>query len=394
MIRRDLHPVLVEAASHYPIVTLTGPRQSGKTTLCRQAFPEHPWVSLEPLDVRAFATEDPRGFLAQYEDGAILDEIQHAPDLASYLQDAVDRDPRPGRFILTGSQNLALLSAVSQSLAGRTAVLHLLPPSWAELQRFPEPPDDLFEVLWTGSFPRIHDRGIPADRWARDYIATYVQRDVRQVLSVGDLTTFDRFLRLVAGRTAQERNFAGLAGDTGVSSPTVQSWLSVLEAGFLVQTVPAFHVNVRKRLVKAPKLHGVDSGLLCALLGIRSPSELAHHPLRGALFESWVAAELLKQRLHRGLPPALSHYRENRGAEVDLVAEWDELLLIETKSGQTYRSEFGQGVRGLAERLDTQPAPRTLRPVVVFGGETDQRRSDVDVVAWRNIHRITTDSGG
>jgi len=388
MIRRELQSVLEEEATRYPVVTVTGPRQSGKTTLCRQTFPDLPWVSLEPLDVRAFATEDPRGFLGQYADGAILDEIQHAPGLTSYIQDIVDRDPKPGRFVLTGSQNLALMSTVSQSLAGRTAVLHLLPPSWIELQRFDRPPEDLLTTLWTGAFPRIHDRGIPADRWARDYIATYVQRDVRQVLAVGELTTFDRFVRLVAGRTAQERNLSTLAADTGVTSPTARSWLSVLETGFLVHALPAFHANVRKRLVKAPKLHGVDSGLLCALLGIRTPDELALHPLRGFIFESWVASELLKQRLHQGLTASLSHYRENRGAEVDVVADWDDLLLVETKSGQTYRSEFAKGVTRLAERLRGSQGHRRVRPVVVFGGDEGQRRSDVEVLSWREIGEL------
>jgi len=336
MIPRNLAGPLRDLAKRYPVVTVTGPRQSGKTTLCRATFPDTAYVSLEPLDEREFARTDPRGFLRLYADGAVIDEVQHVPGLLSYLQAEVDERPMPGRFILTGSQHFGLSAAVSQSLAGRTGVLYLLPLSLDELRRFPSPPTGLFATLWSGGYPRIFDQGLPPDRWLADYTTTYVQRDVREVLNVGDLQAFTTFLQLCAGRTAQEVNLSSLGADAGVSHNTAKSWLSVLEASFICFRVPAWHRNLGKRLRKAAKLHFVDSGLACRLLGIRTAEQLIHHPLRGAIFESWVASEAYKARAHRGLDPSLFHLREDRGAEIDLVVEAaDEFLLVEAKSGAT-----------------------------------------------------------
>lgn len=233
MIRRNIAAVLRRVATQYPVVTLTGPRQSVKTTLCRSTFPRKPYVSLEPVDRREYAQRDPRGLLAEYPAGAIFDEIQNVPNLTGFLQEEVDARPGPGRFILTGSQQLNRLHAVGQSLAGRTAVLHLLAPGLAELRRFSNPPSDLMAVLWTGAYPRIHDRQVPAARWLADYVSTYLQRDVRQVLNVVDLSAFTTFLRLAAGRTGQELNLSSLGADAGVSHNTARSWLSVLEASFI-----------------------------------------------------------------------------------------------------------------------------------------------------------------
>ena len=385
-VSRDLQPHLRQSGDWYPIVTLTGPRQSGKTTLCRATWPDKPWVSLEPLDRREQATSDPRGFLAALPDGAILDEVQHVPGLLSYLQDAVDRDPRPGQWVLTGSQNLQLLESVSQSLAGRTAILQLLPLSRDEVFRFEDPPHDLWQALWMGSFPRIHDVGIPADRWLADYVTTYVQRDVRQVLDIGDLRAFGQFVRLAAGRSGQELNLSALGADAGVSHNTARSWLSVLETGFLVFTTPAWHPNLRKRLVRAPKLHMVDSGLHCHLLGIRSADELRFHPLRGAVFESWVAAEVMKAARNRGQTPSLFHYRENRGPEVDLVVEEaSRVLLVDAKSGQTFAPSFLKHLDRLADRLREAGDPRTIERVLVFGGDQGQLRNGARVVPWAQI---------
>jgi len=370
MITRDLTPVVVQCAGQYPVVTLTGPRQSGKTTLCRAAFPDKPFASLEPLDTRTFALKDPRGFLAGFPDGAILDEVQRVPDLLSYIQDRVDRDPRPGRFILTGSQHFGLSQAISQTLAGRTAVLHLLPPSLGELQRFAQPPADLVTMLHTGAYPRIHDQGIPPGRWLADYLATYIQRDVRMVLNVGDLEAFTVFLRLCAGSTAQELNLNRLGGDAGISQPTAKAWLSVLETSFLCFHVPPWHANLRKRLVKAPKLHFFDSGLVCHLLGIQSPQQLQNHPARGAIFESWVASELYKQRFHRGLQPSGHHYREVSGLEVDfLVQDGPTLLLVEAKSGQTVDPTFLTPVLEAKASLEPVQPGLAFDPALVYGGE-------------------------
>ncbi|MCZ7686908.1 MAG: AAA family ATPase [Sandaracinaceae bacterium] len=247
MIERNLGPVLLESARYYPVVTLTGPRQSGKTTLCRALFPDKPYVTLEALDVREYARTDPRAFLAEHAGGAVLDEVQHVPELTSWIQVVVDEDPRPGRFVLTGSQHFGLSDAIAQSLAGRTAVHHLLPPSLDELRRFERAPTTLLETLFTGAYPRIHDRGIPAERWLSDYLTTYVQRDVRQVLNVADLSAFTTFLRLAAGRTARELNLSALGADAGVSHNTARSWLSVLETSWLCHRLPPLFRNLRKQ---------------------------------------------------------------------------------------------------------------------------------------------------
>ena len=300
LIDRDLAPNLVRAASQLPAMTLTGPRQSGKTTLCRALFPQHPYVTLEAPDVRAFAMEDPRAFLAQFPKGAVIDEVQRVPDLLSYLQGIIDADPAPGRWILTGSQNLSLLESVSQSLAGRTAVHHLLPLTRGEVGRFDRPPKSLEETLFAGGYPRIFDRNLDPVEWLRSYVATYLERDVRTISNVGDLATFQRFIELCAGRTAQLLNYSSLANDCAISQPSAKAWLSILEASFIASRLPAFHANLRKRIVKMPKLFFYDTGLVCWLLGIRTPEQLRSHPLRGPIFETWVVSEIVKHRTKPG----------------------------------------------------------------------------------------------
>ena len=319
MIDRDSASLVLAHARWFPVVTITGPRQSGKTTLVRALFPDKPYLSLEPLDARARARDDPRGLLEELSEGAILDEVQHVPARLSYLQGEVDARPEPGRFVLTGSRHFGLSEAVAQSLAGRTAVLELLPPSLGELRRFAACPDDLLAVLWTGAYPAIHDRGVPADVWLRDYVRTYVERDVRQVLAVSDLIAFRTFVALCAGRTGTVLNLSALGADAGVSHNTARKWLSVLETSYLALRLPPWHQRVRKQLIEAPKLHLLDSGLACHLLGIRTPEELRHHPLRGAIFESWVVAEARKLLAHQGQAMDLLYFRDRRGLEVDLV---------------------------------------------------------------------------
>lgn len=382
MITRTLQAYVERMAERYPVVTITGPRQSGKTTLCRMAFPDKAYISLEAPDTRAFALDDPRGFLGGLPEGAVLDEVQRAPELLSYLQVLVDEDPSPGRFVLTGSQQLGLSAAISQTLAGRTAVLTLLPLGLEEIGRFERSPEGLLETLLTGGYPAIHDRDLLPFEWLRDYVATYVERDVRQLLGVRDLTTFQTFLGLCAGRSGQLLSLSALGSDAGVSHHTAREWLSVLETGYVAHRLPPLSANINKRLVKTPKLHLYDSGLLCYLLGVHSIDQLRYHPLRGMIFESWVVSEIIKARVHRGLPARAHFYRDRRQLEVDLVLDLpDALVAVEVKSGQTISSQF---LRPL-EKLSALSAPRAVRRRLVYGGDESQRRSGAEVIPWRCV---------
>lgn len=389
MIPRKLRSKLLELAGYYPVVVVTGPRQSGKTTLCQSTFPDKAYVSLESLDTRNYAHSDPRGFLQEYRAGAVIDEIQQVPELLSYLQPEVDSEPAAGRFILTGSQHFGLSQAISQSLAGRCGMLTLLTPDLEELSAFPAAPTDLYTTLWQGSYPRIYDREIPAHQWLADYISTYVERDVRQVINVGDLLAFAGFLKLCAGRTGQEINLSSMGNDAGISHNTARAWLSVLETSYIIHRLPAWHGNIRKQVVKAPKLHFLDSGLACHLLGIRELEQLRHHPLRGALFESWVVAELHKAQLNRGEEPNMFHYRESRGAEIDLLINKGKVLhAIEIKSGATASADFFRNFRNLAGSLSKTVLPDQIKNHVIYGGEQSQKRTQARLWSWRDTLKV------
>jgi len=398
MIHRVLQPVLRRAARNYPIVTLTGPRQSGKTTLVQMAFPDCAYVSLEDPDQREFATTDPRGFLAQFRGPVILDEAQRAPVLFSYIQTVSDREGEKGQYVLTGSQSFLLMRTISQSLAGRAAILHLLPFSWAELQgrspfslaglgrktpRRSEPPKvDLMDVLFTGFYPRIHDVGLPPQEWLANYYRTYVERDVRALLNVGDLEAFGRFIRLCVGRNGQLLNLSSLANDCGISQPTARRWISVLEASFLVLLLRPHHRNFNKRLVKSPKLYFLDTGLLAYLLRIRSPDELRTHSSRGAVFESFVVSELTKNALNRGEEPDVYFWRDSTGHEVDLLLDrGKELVPIEIKSGATLAEDAFTGLRYWLGLAGTPDGPAAL----VYGGDRSFRRSGVAAYSWADL---------
>ncbi len=396
MIKRTLAAKLTQAAKQFPIVTLTGPRQSGKTTLVRAVFKHLDYVSLELPDQRQFALEEPRGFLGQFEGTVILDEAQRAPDLFSYIQVIADeRDGRAGQFILTGSQNFLLLQSISQSLAGRCAVLHLLPFSLAELTRrksirieklgtslpgAPKPPGTgLMETLFTGFYPRIHDKGLPPREWLANYYQTYLERDVRSVLSVGDIEAFSVFVRLCAGRNGQLLNLSGLASDCGISHTTARRWLSVLEASFVVALLRPHHRNFGKRLIKSPKLYFLDTGLLCYLLQIRSPEELFQRAERGSVFESLVLSELYKSFAHRGEQPALYFWRDAAGHEIDVIIDMGTSLIpIETKSAQTVASDFFANLAYWREISGDKDSPAAL----VYGGDRSFKRSGVCVYPW------------
>ncbi|MGH2833263.1 MAG: ATP-binding protein [Solirubrobacteraceae bacterium] len=380
---------LERVAAQYPVVTVTGPRQSGKTTLARTTFPDYAYVSLETPSERELAREDPLAFLHRFaERGAILDEIQRAPQLPSYLQSIVDENPAPGRFLLTGSQNLTLLAGATQSLAGRTALLELLPLELAEIRRFPQSPDDLDTLLWQGGYPRIQDRGLRASEWLADYTATYLERDVRNLLRVGDLEAFHTFLRLCAGRVGQLLNLASLAADIGISQPTARSWISVLEASFILFRLPPFHANLGKRLTKHPKLYFHDCGLAANLIGIDDPRQLQTHPLRGALFENWVISEILKMHRHRAHRPELSFYREQDRHEIDLLIDrGGQLTAIEAKAGRTPTSDYFKAFPHFAKLIQARGDTRWRieRQAVVYGGHESQRRSAGELIGWADL---------
>ncbi len=390
MIERTLAPRLEAAAAAFPVVTVTGPRQSGKTTLCRATFPDHAYANLEHPPTREFATADPEGFLGQFDGCVVIDEVQRVPDLLSYVQVRVDERRVPGEFVLTGSQNLALMDAVSQSLAGRTAVLNLLPFSLEELSGTAARPRDVWTAVLRGGYPPIHDHGLASDEWLAAYAATYVERDVRQILNVGDLESFRTFVATLAGRVGQPLNLSALGADAGVSHVTARSWLSVLETSFVAYRVRPIHRNLGKRLTKSAKPYLFDSGLLCHLLGIRTTEQLRLHPLRGAIFECWAISEIVKSRVHGGLPAATHFFRDHRGREVDVVIEDDAVVRVaEIKSGQTFLPEFLTPLREL-ERLLAQSAapPERVEKRVVYAGDDGQRRSDVHVVPWHAIGSI------
>ena len=388
-VQRDLTPRLIDAAQKSPSITLTGPRQSGKTTLSRAVFPQHGYVSLEALDARAFASEDPRAFLSQYPDGAIIDEVQRVPELLSYLQGIIDAAPKPGRWILTGSQNLYLAESVSQSLAGRTAVHHLLPLARNEVVRFVQHPRTLEEAVLAGGYPRIFDQALNPSEWLRSYVATYIERDVRAISQVGDLTIFQRFVELCAGRTAQLINYSALASDCGVSQPTARAWLAILEASFIVFRLLPFHKNLGKRLVKMPKLHFYDTGLVCWLIGIRTPEQLRSHPLRGPIFETWVVSEIVKHRMNLGETRGLFFYRNRDGAEVDLVIEHpSRVTLVEAKSSQTPSSSLFDGARRVRRHLVDSSLPCDV--VIAYGGDEYQNRAHGRLIPWDRVHEAST----
>ena len=396
MINRTLARKLREDALRYPVISLTGPRQSGKTTLARAAFPEHEYLLLEDPEVREEALSDPKGLLGRRRGGVILDEVQRAPELFSYLQGIVDEEDRPGRFVLTGSSNFLLMERVTQTLAGRTAVRHLLPLAMEEIyerdgQTDPTPAsvDDArsiakpaptwLETVLTGFFPRIHDKGLPPQDWLASYFQTYLQRDVRSLSNVGDLEAFRRFVSLCAGRSGQLLNLSALGADAGISQPTARRWLSVLEASFLVVRLPPHQRNFNKRIVRSPKLYFLDSGLLCYLLRVRAPEDLEFHSARGAVFETFVVGELYKRSLHRGLEPDLYFWRDSNGREVDLLLErGSHLHPVEIKSGETVPADAFRGLNNWLRLTEDPAGPATL----VHAGDRARIVRNIDVLPW------------
>ncbi|MEA1933758.1 MAG: ATP-binding protein [Thermodesulfobacteriota bacterium] len=344
MLKREISPELHECCTEYPVVTVLGPRQSGKTVLVRENFPGKKYLSLEDPDIRQAAELDPRGFLRGVTEGAILDEIQRLPILLSYLQGIVDDEPQPGKFILTGSHQPDLHNAVSQSLAGRTALLTLLPLNFAELSQINNKLET-YELISNGFFPALRYKNLKPERFYNGYLQTYVERDVRALINLKDLSRFQQFLTLLAGRIGQVVNYTSLSNDIGVSATTIKSWISVLKATYVVFELPPFYENIKKRVVKSPKIYFADTGLVSFLLGIRSAEQAARDPLRGGLYENLLILELMKRWFNKGRRADFYFFRDTHGNEVDLlIRDHGKLLPVEIKSSATFSKRFLKGI--------------------------------------------------
>lgn len=382
MINRQLLSKLKHLAGKFPFVAITGARQTGKSTLAEMAFPDYKKVSLEDLDMRAWATEDPRGFIDAYPDHTILDEVQRVPSLLSYLQTHADKAKKEGMYILTGSQNMVLMQSIDQSLAGRVALLSLMPFSHSELRSASLMKESVNEAIFTGCFPRIYDKDISPVDYYPNYIKTYVQRDVRELRDIGNLSMFNKFIKLCAGRIGQLLNKSSLAIECGVTVPTIDAWLSILETSSIIYCLRPDYNNFSKRLVKTPKLYFCDTGLACSLLEIKDASQLETHYMRGNLFENMIVTEFLKDAFNKGEEPALTFWRDSSGHEVDLLQSINGLQnAYEIKSGATFSTEYFKGVNYWAE---LSGAPVGCRHVV-YGGAQTMQRSEGKVISWRDL---------
>jgi len=383
MILREAEKIVRKLSKGYPVIAITGPRQSGKTTLARYVFNKKPYVSLENPDIRELAQDDPRGFLEKYRRGAVFDEVQRCPQLFSYLQELVDEEQKPGRYVLTGSQQFGLMSGISQSLAGRIALIQLLTFSYHECYSATVSKEalSLDEVLFTGLYPPIHDKKLDPHIWYTNYMQTYIERDVRQMVNVRDLSSFQRFVRLCAGRVGQLLNLSDIASDCGITHNTAKAWISILEASYIVFLLQPHHKNFNKRLIKTPKLYFYDSGLASWLLAIQSHEQLNIHSMRGHLFESFVVSEFLKSRHNQGMPSYLYFWRDRSGNEVDLLLEQGEKLKpIEIKSGKTLNADYFNGLKkwlALAEST-------AINPTLIYGGDESVRHAGIRVMSWRD----------
>jgi predicted AAA+ superfamily ATPase len=381
MFKRTLERKLLELKKQFPVLALFGPRQSGKTTLARALFPAYRYINLESFEEQEFAFEDPKGFLNRFqaEEGVILDEIQKTPKLLSYIQIEVDNNPRLGRFLITGSQNILLNHHVSQTLAGRVALMTLLPLSIEELRESSQLPKTAQEAIFRGFYPRIYHDAIDPVVFAESYMRTYVERDVRDILRITSLLEFQKFMRLCAARIGQLLDLTDLSKDAGISLPTVKSWLSVLEASYIIFLLQPHHTNFNKRLVKMPKLYFYDTSLACNLLRLTNADDVYDHYLRGGLFESMILSDFLKKRYNQGLPPNVYFWRDKLGNEIDgLLEEGRQLTPIEIKSSATLQSEMFDGLVKWCHLAEVNPGSGTL----IYAGEESQIRKQGNALPW------------
>ena len=383
MIPRKIENYVQIVAKEYPVVAIVGPRQSGKTTLVKMMFPQKPYFSLENPDIRSEIEEDPRGFLSSLKKGAVLDEFQRIPELTSYLQQFVDDDPSPGRFILTGSRSLEIIDRISQSLVGRAATVELLPFSYSEIKNYYKQ-NSITDFMYKGFYPPIYHRELTPSIWFSNYVRNYLERDVRQLINVKDLNIFQKFLVLCAGRTGQLVNYSELSSELGLSHNTIKSWFSVLSASYIVLFLQPFYNNYSKRVVKTPKLYFYDTGLAAWLLSIKEPDHLSPHPLKGALFENYCVSELLKNRFNNGERSNLYFWRDKSGHEVDIIVdEGTSFNGIEIKSSMTYNKAFLKNLNYLAERDN-----KLIRKYIIWGNDETQISTTHERISWRDIDKI------
>jgi hypothetical protein len=384
MIQREAQYKLVQLGDTFKAIAVIGPRQSGKTTLVKVTFPEKPYLSLENPDTRNFALEDPRGFLQNLPNGAILDEVQRTPLLFSYLQEILDNSNQKGLFILTGSNNFLLQESISQSLAGRVGYLNLLPFSVKELLSENLLPETDEEVMVNGFYPPIYDQRISSLDWVPNYIKTYIERDVRQIKNVSDLLIFEKFMSVLAGRTSQELNLTSISNEVGVDLKTVQSWIGILESSFIIYLLKPHFQNYNKTIVKRPKVYFYDTGLVCSFLRISNVSQLENHPLKGAIFETMVVIEMVKKYTNQGINPPLFYWRDKTGHEIDLIVDKGNLLTpIEIKSSKTINSDFFKNLKYWNHLSKMNKA------VLIYSGIQEQNRSDGTLITnWKNISNL------
>ena len=385
-IQRLLARELKKSIREYPVIAILGPRQSGKTTLAKKTFPKKHYISMEDLDNREFALQDPQGFLRTYSSGAIIDEVQRTPELLSYIQTRVDEERKRGQFILTGSNQFLLEEKLTQSLAGRVSLLRLLPLSIKELNSYGDF-KQLNRLIFRGFYPQLYIEDIRVKHWFDNYIDTYVNKDVRLIKNISNLGQFNTLLKMLAGRVGQIVNFQSLANDCGLSQNTVKSWISLLESSFIIKKLPPYYKNFNKRLIKSPKIFFYDTGLLCRLLSIKKPEEINTHFLKGALFENFVFAELEKHFFNLGEKPLIYFWRDKQGYEIDFLIEEKPLKIIEAKSGQTVSQDFFQNINYFKKI-----ARGKIKSYLVYSGEKKQIRKETMVFSWRSMEQILNSS--